>query len=414
MSDNRVVITGLGAITPLGNAISDFWTACCEGRSGVTRITNFDPTEYDSQIAGQIKDFDPYQYMSRKDVKKMARFCQIAVAASKHALDDSGLDMAKEDPYRIGVFVGSGVGGLDVIETQYKVLLEKGPQKMSVFTIPTLITNMAPGFISIMFGLKGPNLCIVTACATASHCIGEAYKNIKDGSADVMLAGGTEGCIIPMGVGGFCACRALSRRNDEPAKASRPFDKERDGFVMGEGAGVVILEELEHARKRGARIYAEMIGYAANGDAYHMTAPSPGGEPVTRCMEAAMKNAGVNPDDIDYISAHGTSTILNDKYETMAIKKVLGPRAYKVPISSIKSMTGHLLGAAGAVELISTILTIRDSIIPPTINYEFPDPECDLDYVPNTARKARVDIAMKNSLGFGGHNAVMVVKKFNS
>ena len=413
MSDRRVVITGLGAITPIGKTIDVFWKACCEGKSGVTRITNFDPAGYDSQIAGEVKDFDPYEYMSRKEAKRMGRFCQLAVAASKNAMDDSGLDMAKEDPYRIGVFVGSGVGGLDIIEAQYKVLLDKGPQRMSVFTIPALITNMAPGMIAIKFGLKGPNLCIVTACATASHSIGEAYKNIKDGSADVMLAGGTESCIIPMGVGGFCACKALSRRNDAPEKASRPFDRERDGFIMGEGAGVVVLEELERARRRGARIYAEMIGYGANDDAYHMTAPAPNGEAVARCMKKAIENAGISAGDIDYINAHGTSTILNDKYETMSIKEVLGPRAYKVPVSSIKSMTGHLLGAAGAVELISTVLTIRDSIIPPTINYEFPDPECDLDYVPNTARDAEINIALKSSLGFGGHNAVIVIKKFS-
>lgn len=412
MADNRIVITGMGVISPIGNNIKDFWEGNCAGRNGIDRITRFDPSEYDCHIAAELKDFNPLKYFSPKEIKRTTRFCQIAIAATQEAIENSGLQLDKEDPYRIGVFVGSGIGGLDVIEEQHNVLLQKGPSRMSVFTIPMLIINMAPGQISIRFGLKGPNLSIATACATGNHAIGEAFYALKLGEADVMIAGGTEACIIPTGIGGFCACKALSTRNDEPKKACRPFDKERDGFVMGEGAGIVVLETLEHARKRGAKIYAELVGYGANGDAYHMTAPSPDGESAVRCMKRALESGKINPDSVDYINAHGTSTQLNDKLETAAIKRVFGERAYKMPVSSTKSMTGHLLGAAGAVELIASILTINNSIIPPTINYEFPDPECDLDYVPNTAREAKVDIVLSNSLGFGGHNATLVVRRF--
>lgn len=413
MQDNRVVITGLGVISPIGSTVSEFWKGNCEGRNGAGPITRFDPSQFTCHIAAEVKDFDPIKYIAPKEVKRTARFCQMAIGASKQALDDSGLDLSKEDPYRIGVFVGSGIGGLDIIEEQHNVLLQKGPSRMSVFTIPMLIINMAAGQISIAFGLKGPNICVATACATGSHSIGEAYYNLKLGEADVMLAGGTEAAIIPTGIGGFCSCRALTTRNDDPKRASRPFDRDREGFLMGEGAGVLVLETLDHAKKRGARIYAELVGYGANGDAYHMTAPSPEGESATRCIQTALKSAKLNPDDINYINAHGTSTQLNDKLETMAIKRVFGERAYKIPISSTKSMTGHMLGAAGAVELIASILAIKNSIIPPTINYEYPDPDCDLDYVPNTAREATVDAALSNSLGFGGHNATLIVKKFN-
>lgn len=412
MNDTRVVITGMGVISPIGSTLKDFWDGNCKGKNGVGPITRFDATGFDSRMAAEVKDFDPLKYISPKEVKRNARFCQMAIAAAKEALQDSGLELNKEDPYRIGVFVGSGIGGLDVIEEQHNVLLQKGPGRMSVFTIPMLIINMAPGQISIAFGLKGPNISVATACATASHAIGEAYYTIKTGEADVMVAGGTEACIVPTGIGAFCACKALSTRNDAPEKASRPFDKERDGFVMGEGAGILILETLEHAKKRGANILAELIGYGANGDAWHMTAPSPDGEGAARCMKLALNSAGINPGDIDYINAHGTSTQLNDKFETMAIKNVFGDKAYKLPISSTKSMTGHLLGAAGAVELIASILAIKDNIIPPTINYEFPDPECDLDYVPNKAREAKVDVVLSNSLGFGGHNATLIVRRF--
>jgi 3-oxoacyl-[acyl-carrier-protein] synthase II len=410
--DTRVVITGLGIISPIGNNIKDYWDANCEGKNGACHITRFDPAPYDCKIAAEVKDFDPAKFISPKEVKRSAKFCQYAIAATKEAVTDSGIDLNKEDPYRIGVFVGSGIGGLDVIEEQHKILLQKGPSRMSVFTIPMLITNMAPGQVSIAFGFKGPNLCIATACATGSHAIGEAYNVIRLGDADIMIAGGTEAAIVPTGIGGFCACRALTSRNDNPLKASRPFDKERDGFLMGEGAGIIVLEELTHAKKRGAKIYAELVGYGANGDAYHMTAPSPDGDAAVKCMQMAIKSAKLNPSDINYINAHGTSTEMNDKLETAAIKRVFGHDAYKVPVSSTKSMTGHMLGAAGAAELIASILAINNNVVPPTINYEYPDPECDLDYVPNTARETSVNVVLSNSLGFGGHNATLVVKRF--
>lgn len=408
----RVVITGVGALAPNGSSAREMWDSLCNGKSGIGRITSFDPTPFPTQIGGEVKGFDPKAWINPKEARRMDRFVQFAVAASKMAVQDSGLDLQKEDPLRIGVLVGSGIGGISTIEEQHTLMVTKGPQRISPFFIPMLIVNMAPGMIAMQLNLKGPNCCIVSACATAAHSIGEASLILRFGDADVMLAGGTEAAVTPLGIAGFCALKALSTRNDAPEKASRPFDLQRDGFVMSEGAGVVVLEELEHARRRNARIYGELIGYGSTADAYHMTAPSPGGEGAAACMRMALKNAGLSPSDTDYINAHGTSTDLNDKYETMAIKKVFDAHAKKIAISSNKSMFGHLLGAAGGVELISTLFTITHGIIPPTINYEYPDPECDLDYVPNVARERSVTVAMSNSFGFGGHNASLVVRKF--
>ncbi len=408
----RVVVTGLGCVTPLGHDPETFWTALREGRSGVGRITGFDVSRYPTQIAAEVKDFDPTQELGPKEVRRSDRFVQMAVVASKRAVAHAKLDLTKENPTRIGVWVGSGMGGLATIEEGYRELAEKGPDRISPFFIPMIICNMAPGQISIALGVKGPNSCPVSACASASHALGDALRIIQRGEADVMVAGGSECAITPLGLAGFCALKALSTRNDDPAHASRPFDKTRDGFVMGEGAGVIILEELEHATRRGATIYAEFTGYAMTGDAYHMTAPDPEARGAIGCITLALKDAGVTPKDISYINAHGTSTPLNDKIETAAIKKVFGQQAYQVPISSTKSMTGHLLGAGGAVEFIACALTIRDQVIHPTINYTTPDPECDLDYVPNQARKAAVKVVMSNSLGFGGHNVTLVLRKF--
>jgi 3-oxoacyl-[acyl-carrier-protein] synthase II len=412
MLDRRVVITGLGVVTPSGNNLTEFWDNIVHGKSTASLIDRFDTTDFDSKIACMVKNFDPAKYIGLKEIKRMDPFVRYAVAAAKMALEDAHIEMDKVNAERVGVLVGSGIGGITTVEEQHMIMLEKGPQRMSPFLIPMLIVNMAPGQISIQTGAKGPNSCIATACATSAHAVGEAARLIMHGDADVMIAGGAEAAITKLGVGGFCALKALSTRNDAPEKASRPFDKERDGFVMGEGAGVLILEELEHAKKRGARIYAEMAGYGLTGDAYHMTAPAPEGEGATRCMNLALNDAGVRPDQVDYINAHGTSTSLNDKLETYAIKQVFGASAYKVPISSTKSMMGHLLGAAGSVELIICILAMQNGIIPPTINYEFPDPDCDLDYVPNKAREVKVEMALSNSLGFGGHNATLLVKKF--
>jgi 3-oxoacyl-[acyl-carrier-protein] synthase II len=409
---NRVVITGMGVITPIGNTVEEFWDNLLAGKSGVDYIKSFDVSEYPTRIAGEVKDFNPEEHMDKKDVKRADRFVQFAIAAAKMALQDSGMNMDEEDRERIGVYIGSGIGGLGTFEDQYRILLEKGPRRVSPFFIPMMIANMGSGQVSIVLGAKGPNSLAVTACATGTNSIGDAFKIIQRGEADAMFAGGAEATIRPSGLAGFSSAKAMSTRNDEPAKASRPFDLNRDGFVMGEGAGVVVLESLEHAQKRGAKIYAEVIGYGMSGDAYHMTSPAPEGEGAARCMKMAIRDAGISPEQIDYINAHGTSTEMNDKYETMAIKTALGDYAYKVPISSTKSMTGHLLGAAGAVEAVVCALSIRDQIIPPTINYETPDPECDLDYVPNQPRKAEVDVTMSNSLGFGGHNATIIIKKF--
>ena len=409
----RVVITGLGVVSPVGNDIASFWHSLKEGKSGVGPITSFDATDFDSRIAAEVKNFDPTQYgISLKDVKRTAKFVQFAVAAAKQAVESSGLDLNKEDKDRIGVIIGSGIGSLHTIEEQHKILLNKGPSRLSPFLIPMLIVNEASGLVAIMHGLKGPNSCVATACASGSHAIGEAYRTILYGDADVMVTGGTESCIVPTSVGGFCALKALSTSNDDPQKASRPFDYERNGFVMAEGCGLVVLETLEHAQKRNAQIIAEIVGFGMTCDAYHITAPDPDGDGAARAMTNAIKDARMDPSEIDYINAHGTSTKLNDKIETLSMKKAFGESVKKVMVSSIKSMTGHLLGAAGGVEFVTCCLVIKDGVIPPTINYEHPDPECDLDYVPNTARKVDASVCMSNSLGFGGHNASLIVKKY--
>lgn len=409
---NRVVVTGMGVISPVGIGLENFWQSLVEGKSGVGPITHFDASELSTRIAAEVKDFDAKDYIDRKEAKRMDRFTQFAVAAAKMASQDAGLEMEKLNSDRVGVVLGTGIGGIDTFEKQHKVLQDKGPGRVSPFFVPMMIANMAAGHISINLGAKGPNYTVITACASGTNAIGEAFKLLQRGDADVVITGGTEAAITPMSVSGFCSMKALSTHNDEPQKASRPFDKNRDGFVMGEGSGILILETLEHAKKRGASIYAEIVGYGATADAYHITAPAPEGEGGARAMSNALKDAGLNPSDIDYINAHGTSTPLNDKFETAAIKKVFGDNAKKVAISSTKSMIGHLLGAAGAVELITSILTINKGIITPTINYEERDPECDLDYVPNEAREANVNYALSNSLGFGGHNATLIVKKF--
>lgn len=411
----RVVVTGLGVISPIGNNIEEFWKSLLEGKSGVRRLEFFDPTYFTSKIAAEVRNFDPAQYLSPKEVKRMDRVVQFAVAGAKLAIADAKMDLDKEDRTRIGVLVGSGIGGLHTIETEYRQYLalgpEKGPDRISPFLIPMLIVNMAAGQISITLGLKGPNSAVATACATGNHSIGDAFRIIERDDADAMVAGGTEAAITPTGFGGFCALKALSTHNNEPEKASRPFDKNRDGFVMGEGAGIVVLEEMRHALKRNVHIYCEVIGYGMSADAYHMTAPDPEGNGATACMINSMKDAGIKPRDVDYINAHGTSTLYNDKIETIAIKKAFGDHAKKLPVSSTKSVMGHLLGAAGGVELIACALAIKHGILPPTINYETPDPECDLDYVPNKPRAAKVKVVMSNALGFGGHNATLVVRK---
>lgn len=412
MSERRVVVTGLGVISPIGKTLDEFWDSLSHGKGGIDRLTAFDVSPFTSKIGGEVKDFDAGRYMNPKKAKRMDRFCQLGVAAAGMALEDSGLDLEKEDTDRIGVYVGSGVGGLTTMEQQYKIMLERGPSRVSPLLIPMMIINLLPGQIAMLFGLKGPNLSIVTACATSNHSLGEALWCIRNGRADVMVAGGAEASTTELGLAGFCSMRALSTRNDHPEKACRPFDKERDGFIIAEGGAILILEELEHARKRGAKIYGEFAGYGASSDAHHLTAPAPGGEGAARCMKAALADAGISPPDVDYINAHGTSTPLNDKFETMAIKTVFGEYASKVPVSSTKSMSGHLLGAAGALEAAACLLAMRNQLIPPTINYEVPDPECDLDYVPNQAREAEIKVALSNSFGFGGHNASIVLKKF--
>lgn len=406
----RIVVTGLGLVTPLGTGVEKTWAALCAGQSGIGRITKFDPTGYDAQIAGEVRDFDPAQFIEKKEIKKMDTFIHYAVGAAQLAVDDAGLKVAPEEATRVGVYIGSGIGGLGSIEHYHDVLKEKGPGRVSPFFIPMTIINLASGQVAIRIGAKGPNSCAVTACATGNHCIGDAFRLIQRGEADVMVAGGAEAAVTPLGVAGFAAAKALSSRNDEPARASRPFDKDRDGFVLGEGAGVVVLEELEHARRRGARVYAELIGYGMNADAYHITAPPEEGEGAVRCMELALKDAGVAKDQIGYINAHGTSTMA-DAIETRAIKQVFGEQAYKIPVSSTKSMTGHLLGAAGGIEAVFSILAIHHGILPPTINLDNPDPACDLDYIPNQARTVPVKAALSNSFGFGGVNACLIFKK---
>ncbi|MCX5910655.1 MAG: beta-ketoacyl-ACP synthase II [Deltaproteobacteria bacterium] len=412
MLKRRVVVTGMGMVSPLGMGVEKTWNALIQGKSGVGRITRFDSTGFDTQIAAEVKDFAPENFMDKKEARRMDIFIQYAVAAAVMAMEDSQFKITPQNAERVGVVVGAGLGGLTTIESYHKVLLEKGPGRISPFFIPMLIVNEAPGHISMRFGAKGPNSSVVTACATGNHNIGDAWKMIQRGDADAIIAGGVESTITPLAVGGFNAMKALSTRNSEPEKASRPFDKDRDGFVMGEGAGIILLEEMEQALKRGAKIYAEIIGYGLTGDAYHITAPAPNGEGAARCMAMALKDAGIRPEEVDYINAHGTSTDYNDLYETIAIKTVFKEHARKIPVSSTKSMTGHLLGGAGGVESIFTVLTIFQGVIPPTINYETPDPNCDLDYVPNVARKAEVRVALSNSFGFGGTNAVLVFKKF--
>ncbi len=410
--NRRVVVTGMGVVSPVGNTLKEFWDNLVHGRSGAVPITDFDVSKFETRIACKVKNFDGSKWIGPKDLKRMDPFVRFAVVAAKMALEDAKLDVPNSNPERIGVLVGSGIGGITTVEEQHLIMLEKGPSRMSPFLIPMLIVNMAPGQISIQTGARGPNSCIATACATSAHAVGEAARLILHGDADAMIAGGAEAAITNLGLGGFCAMHALSTRNDAPQKASRPFDRDRDGFVMGEGAGILVLEELEHAKKRGAKIYCEVVGYGLTGDAYHMTAPAPDGEGASRCMKMALDDAGLNPEDVDYINAHGTSTALNDKLETMAIKRVFKDYAKKVPISSTKSMMGHLLGAAGSMELIVCALAMQEGFVPPTINYETPDPDCDLDYVPNQARQLKVDVALSNSLGFGGHNATLVAKRF--
>ncbi|MGE5807718.1 MAG: beta-ketoacyl-ACP synthase II [Nitrospirota bacterium] len=407
----RVAVTGIGMITPVGLDTESSWEGLINGKSGIGPITQFDDKAIPTQIAGEIPGFDPEKYIEPKEIKKMDRFIHLAIAASQMAMDDSGLRITPENAERIGVIVSAGMGGLPAIERVHDTYREKGYRRVTPFFIPMTIINEAAGILSIRYGAKGPNLSIVTACATGTHSIGDAFKWIQRGEADAMIAGGTESCICPLGVGGFNAMKALSTRNDEPHRASRPFDAERDGFVMGEGAGIVVLEEMESAVKRGARIYAEVIGYGASGDAYHITAPAPNGDGAARCMKMAIRDSGVSPADMGYINAHGTSTKFGDELETTAIKTVFGDHAYKLAVSSTKSMTGHLLGAAGGVEAVASVLALDRGILPPTINLENPDPECDLDYVPNEARQKQVDVAMSNSFGFGGTNACLIFKR---
>jgi 3-oxoacyl-[acyl-carrier-protein] synthase II len=409
----RVVVTGLGLITPLGTGVDKAWKALCDGKSGIVRITRFDPTGHACQLAGEVKDFDPACFIEKKDIKKMDTFIHFAVGASQMAVDDAGLKVTKENADRVGVYIGAGIGGLPGIEHYHSILQQKGPDRVSPFFIPMVIINLASGQVAIRLGARGPNSCAVTACATGNNCIGDAFRIIQRGEADVMLAGGTEAALTPLCVAGFAAARALSRRNGDPARASRPFDRDRDGFVLGEGAGVLVLEELETARRRGARIYCELVGYAMNSDAYHITAPPDDGEGAVRCMELAIKDAGVSKDEIGYINAHATSTMA-DAIETQAIKKVFGDRAYRIPISSTKSMTGHLLGAAGGVEAVFSVLAMHRSVVPPTINLEHPDPACDLDYVPGQSREATVRVALSNSFGFGGVNACLLFKRLDA
>ena len=414
MTDRRVVITGIGVLTPVGNDVETFWSNLKHGVSGIHTIDAFDTAAYDCKIGGQVRGFDPKPFFKNpKDVRRTDRFSQLAVAASKMALEDSGIDVENlKQRDRFGVLVSSGIGGLKTLQDQLTILLTKGPSRNSPFTIPMLLSNMASGLISMEFGLHGPNMCIVTACATANNAIGESWRIIKFGDADIFLAGGSEASIVEIGLAGFSAMRALSTRNDEPERASRPFDRDRDGFVVSEGAGIVVVEELEHAKARGAKIYCELTGYGLSADAYHMTAPPPDGQGAARAMQLALEHARLSPDQVDYINAHATSTDIGDICETRAIKQVFGEHAHKVAISSTKSMTGHLLGGAGGIEMAACALAIRDSVIPPTINLENPGEECDLDYTPNVAREKKVRVALNNSFGFGGHNATLVAAAF--
>ena len=406
------MVTGVGLLSSVGVGTEESWQAVLAGRSGISTITAFDASQFSSRIAGEVRDFQPEKFVERKELKKMGRFIQFAIAATDFAMAMSGLKISPEEAERVGVYIGSGIGGFEVIEREHRNLLEKGPGRISPFFIPATIVNLASGYVSIRVGAKGPNSATATACTTGCHAIGDSYKIIERGDADVMICGGSEAPICPMGIGGFAAMRALSTRNEEPEKASRPWDKQRDGFVVGEGAGILILEELEHARRRGAPIVAEMAGYGMSGDAYHITAPCEDGDGAYRVMRNALLDAGIAPEQVQYINAHGTSTELNDKIETVAIKRCFGEHAYRLAVSSTKSMVGHLLGGAGGFEAGITALAIRDQIAPPTINYEFPDPDCDLDYVPNQARPMRIDYAMSNSFGFGGTNGCLVLKRY--
>ncbi|MFQ6091923.1 MAG: beta-ketoacyl-ACP synthase II [bacterium] len=410
--ENRVVVTGLGVVTPIGLTVDDFWKSLSQGRGGIAKITRFDPSGYDNRIAGEVKGFDPSQYIGSKDLRRMDLFTQYAVVSAFEAVADAKLDMAREDPTRVGVIVGSGIGGIDTWEKQHTVLLEKGPKRVSPFFVPMMIPDIAPGHISMIFGAKGPNYATVSACATSAHAIADACRILQRGDADVMIAGGSEAPITPLAIAGFASMKATSTRNNEPERASRPFDAQRDGFVLGEGGGTVILETLDHAKSRGASVHCELVGCGLTADAYHLTAPAPGGEGAVRSMRIALEDGALKPAEIDYINTHGTSTPLNDKFETVAIKTVFGDHAYKMKLSSIKSMIGHLLGAAGVVEFIATVLSIKHFFVPPTINYEYSDPECDLDYTPNEGKEHAVRVALTNSFGFGGHNVTLAVKSF--
>ena len=409
---DRVVVTGIGLVTPVGLNSESTWNSLVEGRSGIDYISLFDAEGYESRIAGEVNNFDASAALGRKEAKRLDRFSQFACVAALEALEHANLNMEKEDADRVGVLIGSGVGGIITISDQHKILLKRGPKRVSPFLVPMMLGDMASGQVSMMIGAKGPNFSTVSACATGADSIGEALEMIRRGRADVVIAGGTEAAICEIGVAGFNSCMALSTRNEDPQGASRPFDSDRDGFVLGEGAGLLVLESLEHAEKRGANILAEMSGYGASSDAHHVTQPHPDGEGAARAMKWAIEDAGITPDKVDYINAHGTSTPLNDKYETIAMKRMYGDHAYNLAISSTKSMTGHLLGAAGAIEAAFTVLAIKNDIVPPTINIENPDPDCDLNYIPNTAKKQPVNVAMSNSLGFGGHNASLVFERF--
>jgi 3-oxoacyl-[acyl-carrier-protein] synthase II len=422
VESRRVVITGLGALTPVGNTTEEFWNSLLQGRSGIGPITKFDTSlkdesgnfKFATRIAGEVKNFDPLKYVDKKEVRRLDPYLMYAIACSAMAVEDASLDTGKVDGTRFGVLIGSGIGGITTLLDSHKTLLDRGPDRVSPFFVPMLIINMASGLVSMRFGAKGPNSSVVTACATGNHAIGDAYRILQRGEADVMIAGGAEAIIVPLTIAGFCSMKAMSTRNDEPEKASRPFDANRDGFVCGEGGGIVVLETLDHARARDARIWAELIGYGMTGDAHHMTAPDPEGDGAMRAMRAALRDAAVDPSEIGYINAHGTSTPYNDKFETLAIKGVFGDHARRLAVSSTKSMTGHLLGAAGGIEAIATVLALHHGMLPPTINYETPDADCDLDYVPNQARKQDIEVAMSNAFGFGGTNATLAFRKYRA
>jgi 3-oxoacyl-[acyl-carrier-protein] synthase II len=412
VTTRRVVVTGLGTLSPVGNTADEFWTSLVQGRSGVGMITKFDTTGYPTRIAGEVRNFDPLNFVDKKEARRLDPYLQYAIASAVLAVQDAALDTGKVDGTRFGVLIGSGIGGISTLLESHRNLIEKGPDRVSPFFIPMLIANMASGLVSMRFGAKGPNSAVVTACATGNHAIGDSFKIIQRADADVMIAGGSEAIIIPLTIAGFCSMKAMSTRNDEPTKAMRPFDANRDGFVPGEGAGILVLESLEHALARDARIYAEIIGYGMTGDAHHMTAPDPEGDGAARAMAAAVRDAGLDVSAVGYINAHGTSTLYNDKFETIAIKRVFGDHARRLAVSSTKSMTGHLLGAAGGIEAIATVLALHHGVLPPTINYETPDPDCDLDYIPNQARKQDVEVALSNAFGFGGTNATLAFRAY--